>query len=155
MAKKRKKKRKKDTGYQAFVFGAKGILRLLVYTVIVIAVIFAGRVSYDFGYEVFHAAPLTPEGKTPKEVTLTVKKDMGIGQIADLLEDKGIVKSSLVFRVQEMFSDYRKAEKEGTYILDSSMDPEMILKILSQTVTEGQPKSLNQGNDTNGGSNDS
>lgn len=121
------------------------------------AIIYAGRVSYDFGYEVFHEAPLTPKGKIPKEATVYIEKDMNIGQISDMLEEKGIVRSSTVFRIQELFSDYHKKIKAGTYILDSSMNPEMILKILSQNITEGQPKPLKQDSDKekDGGSNDS
>lgn len=143
----KKKKKKKNTGYQAAVFTIKGILRILVYIVVVMAIVYAGRVSYDFGYEVFHEAPLTPNGKIPKEATVYVEENMDIGQIADMLEKKGIVRSSMVFRIQELFSDYHKKEKTGTYILDSSMEPEMILKILSQNVTDGQPKPLKHDDD--------
>ena len=47
------KKKKKDAGYRTAVSGARGVIRILVYVCLAVALIFLGREAYALGYEVF------------------------------------------------------------------------------------------------------
>ena len=48
------RRKKQDTTYQVALFGAKGIVRLLVYILILIIIIWIGRTAYVFGYSIFN-----------------------------------------------------------------------------------------------------
>lgn len=133
-----KKKKKKNTGYQVAVSGAKGILRLLIYICVIFIILFAGKSAYHFGYAIFYQeAVASPEEAV--EVTVTVEEGDSAMKVARILENRGLVESALIFRMQELVSNYHGLIKPGTYILNTAMEPEQMLRILSQTDTTGQP----------------
>lgn len=135
--------KKKDVGYQAAVSGAKGILRILFYALVVIAIIYAGKTAYSFGYGVFNQVPVAAKGQG-QDVTVVVEEGDSVKDVAKTLERRGVIADSDIFRVQEYLSDYRDKIKPGTYILNTEQTTEEILAILSQENTEGQPTILNE-----------
>ncbi|HIR25015.1 MAG TPA: endolytic transglycosylase MltG [Candidatus Egerieimonas faecigallinarum] len=136
------KKKKKNTGYQVAVSGAKGILRLLIYLCVLLAILFAGSTAYNFGYAIFYQEAVASSNEAV-EVTVTVEEGDSAMTVARMLENRGLVENALVFRMQELISDYHGQIKPGTYILNTAMEPEQMLKILSQTDTTGQPEQQN------------
>ena len=135
--------KKKDTGYRVAVSGAKGILRILLYALIIIAIIYAGKTAYSFGYAVFNQVPVAAKGQG-QDITVVVKEEDSVKEIARNLEKKGVITDDQVFRIQERISDYHNKIRPGTYILNTEQTTEEILAILSQENTEGQPVILNQ-----------
>ena len=139
--------KKKDAGYHAAVSGAKGILRILVYVLVAIAIIYVGKTAYSFGYAVFNQVPVAAKGQG-QDITVVVKEEDSVKDVAKTLERKGVIADDTIFRVQEYLSEYRGKIKPGTYILNTEQTTEEILAILSQEKTEGQPTILNQGGDS-------
>lgn len=133
------KKRKKGTAYQAAVSGAKGMLRLLVYICVVLAIIFAGKTAYSFGYLIFDQHPMAATAEEGQDVTVIVKEEDSVYDVGETLEAKGLIERPVVFWMREKLSDYRGEIKPGTYLLNTSQDVEVILAILSKENTEGQP----------------
>ena len=79
-----------------------------------------------------------------QDITVVVKEEDSVKEIARNLEKKGVITDDQVFRIQERISDYHNKIRPGTYILNTEQTTEEILAILSQENTEGQPVILNQ-----------
>lgn len=58
-----------------------------------------GKVTYQFGYDIFNQHAMSPgEGQ---EVTVVIKEDATSYDIAKTLKSKGLIDNALVFVVQE------------------------------------------------------
>ena len=66
-----------------------------------------------------------------QEVTVVVKEDDSVYDIAKTLESKGLVEDALVFWVQEKLSNYSGQMKPGTYLLSTAYTPSRIMGILA------------------------
>jgi UPF0755 protein len=64
-------------------------------------------------------------------VTVEVTPGMGANQVAALLEEHGVIRSSLSFRVQARLDDRATRIKAGTYELERGLSTDQILEILS------------------------
>lgn len=85
--------------------------------------------AYDFGYRVFREEPMAPA--PGREVTVSVTEGKSVGDVAKILEEKGLVRDSNLAYVQIMLSEYRTAIKPGIYTLNTSMTTEEMLKEMS------------------------
>nr|WP_297885953.1 endolytic transglycosylase MltG [uncultured Blautia sp.] len=114
---------------KAGVFVAGGAFKIALYVCLVVLVIWIGRTSYQFGHDIFNQQPMSPgEGQ---EITVVVKEDDSVYDIAKTLESKGLVEDAKVFWVQEKFSNYKGQMKPGTYLLSTAYEPSRIMAILS------------------------
>lgn len=101
---------------------------------VMILLIAGGRMAYQFGYDVFAQQALSdPPGK---ESAIAVQEGDSIAEIAETLEQKGVIQNALVFRVQELLSKYHGEIQPGTYVLNSSQTPDEIIQILTGTLSE-------------------
>lgn len=85
--------------------------------------------AYDFGYRVFREEPMSPA--PGREVTVSVTEGKSVGDVAKILEDKGLVRDSNLAYVQIILSEYRTAIKPGVYNLNTAMTIEEMLKEMS------------------------
>lgn len=122
--------KRKDRGMRVAVSGIRGMIRLILFVVIAIGLIFLARETYQLGYSVFNQKPVDKgEGR---EVRITITEDMSVGEIGELLKHSGLIKEDLlVFRVQELVSDYHNKLTPGTYILRTGMTPDEMLRVLA------------------------
>lgn len=129
-------KKKKGTGYKVAVFGAKGILRILIYILVGCSVILLCKTAYSFGYSIFkQEAMVEAPGQA---VTVVIPEGSSALDIGEILEKKGLVESPIMFVLQEYLSTYHGDLKAGTYLLNTSMIPDEIMEILSGENTESQ-----------------
>lgn len=133
------KKRKKDTAYRSAVSGAKSVLRVLVYICVILAIIFAGKAAYSFGYLVFDQHPMAETEEEGQDVTVVIKEEDSVYQVGKILESKSLIERPDIFWVQEKLSDHSGKIQPGTYLLNTCQTPEEMLEILSGENTEGQP----------------
>lgn len=138
------KKRKKDTAYRTAVSGAKSVLRVLVYICVILAIIFAGKAAYSFGYLVFDQHPMAATEEEGQDVTVVIKEEDSVYQVGKILESKGLIERSDIFWVQEKLSDHSGKIQPGTYLLNTCQTTEEMLEILSGENTEGQPSQEEQ-----------
>ncbi|MDD3339455.1 MAG: endolytic transglycosylase MltG [Lachnospiraceae bacterium] len=129
-------KRKKDAGYRAAILGAKGVIRILIYILIAIGIIYLAGSAYTFGYAVFNQKPISAE--PGQAVTVIVPDGASAHDIGKILEQKGLIESALIFTAQEKLSGYKDALLPGTYILNTAMTADEMMAILAQENTEGQ-----------------
>ncbi|MBS6194757.1 MAG: endolytic transglycosylase MltG [Clostridiales bacterium] len=133
------KKRKKDMAQRAAIGGIKGLIRLLIYGCVILAIIYAGRTAYRFGYLVFDQHPMAATKEEGQDVTVVVKEEENVYDIGKTLRDKGLIERPVIFWMQEKLSDYRGKIQPGAYLLNTSQNVEEILEILAKENTEGQP----------------
>ena len=66
---------------------------------------------------------------------MTLTGDMKNKEVAELLERKGLVKDADIFRMQLKINKYDDQLKPGAYILNTSMTPKDMMKVLSGNVS--------------------
>ena len=115
---------------------AGGIFRIVLYVCVVVLIIWVGKTTYQFGYDVFNQQAMSPgEGQ---EVTVVIKEDTSVYDIGRILEKKGLIKDALVFWVQEKMSNYSGDLRPGTYLLSTAYTPTRLMAILAgDTEQEG------------------
>lgn len=144
-------KRKADAGYKAAVFGAKSILKILFYVLVVIVIIYLSKKAYAFGYAVFNQVPMAQE--PGQAVTVIIPEDSSVYDIGKTLERKGLIEDAAIFVVQERLSSYHGDLKAGTYLLNTSQTADEMMEILSWENMEGvlQTEDDESGEDENVG----
>lgn len=130
--------KKKNVAYQSAVSGAKGLLRLLIYVLVLIAIVYVGKTAYNFGYLVFDDTPAASE-EDGEEISVLIPEDTGVYDIGVILKENGLIDRPVIFWVQEKLSEYRGEIQPGTYILKTSQTVEEMLEIMAGVNTEGQP----------------
>lgn len=119
----------KDRVGKAGMVLASGVFKIALYVCVVVLIIWIGRTTYQFGYDVFNQQAMSPgEGQ---EVTVVIQEGDSVYDIGRILERKGLVKDALVFYVQEKISNYRGQLKPGTYLLSTAYTPTRIMGILA------------------------
>lgn len=107
------------------------ILKSIAVVAVVLFLVIGGRTAYQFTYQVFANQALSdPPGK---EVAITVQDGENVAEVAEVLEQMGVIRDALVFRVQERFSEYRGVIRTGTYHLNSAQTPDEIIQVLTGT----------------------
>ena len=103
----------KDRVGAAGVIVAGGFFKIALYVCVAVLVIWIGKVTYQFGHNIFNQQAMNPgEGQ---EVTVVIKEDATSYDIAKTLKSKGLIEDTLVFWVQEKLSNYSGKMKPGTY----------------------------------------
>ena len=117
----------RDRVGNAGVIVAGGAFKIALYVCIVVLIIWLGRLSYQFGHDIFDQQPMSP--REGQEITVVVKEDDSVYDIAKTLESKGLVEDAKVFWIQEKLSNYKGQMKPGTYLLSTAYEPSRLLAI--------------------------
>lgn len=115
---------------------AGGAFKTALYVCVAVLIIWLGKTTYQFGYDIFNQQAMSPgEGQ---EVTVVIKDGTSAYEIGKILERKGLVKDALVFYIQEKLSNYDGKLRPGTYLLSTAYTPNRIMSILAgDTEQEG------------------
>lgn len=112
------------------------IIKVALSVVIIIAIFKMAVAAYDFGFQVFADIPVSEgEGRT---VSVVVSGTQDIKDIAKMLEEKGLIRNDLVFVIQEKLSEAEGSIVSGTYELNTAMNAEQIIAVLTNTVEEDE-----------------
>lgn len=110
------------------------VTKILFAIVIVMAIYSGALTAYDFGYRIFAEKPMSV---TPgNEVEFVIEEGMGTAEVADMLEARGIIRDAMIFKIQNRLSHYSSGFLAGTYTLNTSMDNDEIMAILSGEVSQ-------------------
>ena len=113
------------------------LVRLAICILVIVGIYSLGKTAYSCGYSIVSNAPVDPE--PGRDVEVTVSGDMDIKDIAKLLERRGLISDSDIFRLQLKVNKYEDKLKPGSYELNTSMTPKEIMEALSaETVEEDE-----------------
>lgn len=109
------------------------VIKVIVLAVVVMFVFRTSTEAYDFGYRVFADEPVSVSGG--RTITVGIAQDADIKDIAEMLQEKGLIEDANLFVVQELLSAYHDEILPGIYDLSTSMTASEMLEIMS-TPTE-------------------
>ncbi len=115
--------------YSAAVFGMKTTMRLLVYILVFLFVIFCGRTAYSYGYHLFNEQGM--EASPGTDVAVTIPEGASVREIGVILRDNGLIDNVNLFVIQERLSNYRGEMQSGIYTLNTSEPPTELIAIIS------------------------
>ncbi len=117
------------------------IIKVVVVAAIVILIFRGATKAYDFGYKVFADEPVSLSGG--RTITVGISENMTITDIAQMLEEKGLIEDAKLFVVQELLSAYHGEIVPGIYDLSTTMKAEEMLEIMATPTEdpEAQPES--------------
>lgn len=105
------------------------IFNILLALTVVMVVYIGATAAYNFGYRLFAEKPMSLAPGIEKVVV--IEEGMGVGEVADMLEESGVIRDALIFKVQNRFSHYTIGFQAGTYTVNTSMTNEEIMAVLS------------------------
>lgn len=117
------------------------IIKVIVIAAVVMFVFRSATAAYDFGYKVFADKPVSVSGG--RTITVGIAQDADIKEIAEMLQEKGLIEDAKLFVIQEFLSAYHGDILPGIYDLNTGMTAEEMLEIMS-TPTE-EPESTDTG----------
>ena len=133
-------------GMVGFYMNVKYLIVATLETIIKVAVI-AGAIvfifrgatqAYDFGYRVFADQPVSVTGG--RTITVGIAENASVKDIAQMLQEKGLIEDSNLFIVQELLSAYHGKILPGIYDLSTEMTAGQMLEIMSTPVEEADKK---------------
>ena len=136
-------KKNRDVGYAVALFGAKGVIRILLYVLVAIFFISIARMSYVFGYSIFNEQAIA--SAPGQDVLVEIPEGASTREIADILVKNDLIESGWIFIAQERLSSYHGKLQSGTYLLNTSEKPTEMMRIMAGIDTEGQPGAGSQG----------
>ena len=105
-------------------------------------------IGYDYAYRVFGEKPVSSgEGRA---VSVTISSSMDTEDIGKLLENKGLIRDSKLFVIQEKLSVNAGEIVPGIYELNTNMTAEQMIEIMAgdyiseEKDTEASPLSYNE-----------
>ena len=105
------------------------IIKLVVAVILIMLIYMGAMMTYDFGYRIFAEKPMSSgEGK---EYTIVIEEGMSTSAVVDKLEEDGVIRSALVFKIQNRLSHYKGGFRVGTYTINTAMENEEIMAVLS------------------------
>jgi UPF0755 protein len=105
------------------------LLRLAILILVIVGIYRIGAYTYAYCYSIVSDAAV--DEAPGRDVSVNVTSDMSAKSVARLLEKKGLVEDATVFRLQLKANDYDDKLKPGSYILNTSMKPREMMKILA------------------------
>ena len=133
-------------GMVGFYMNVKYLIVATLETIIKVAVI-AGAIvfifrgatqAYDFGYRVFADQPVSVTGG--RTITVGIAENASVKDIAQMLQEKGLIEDSNLFIVQELLSAHHGKILPGIYDLSTEMTAGQMLEIMSTPVEEADKK---------------
>lgn len=104
--------------------------KTLLFVLVVFLMVFVCKTLYDFGQKIFREEAMSSsEYAITKDIT--IPEGTSVMDVADLLEEEGMIEDSKLFFVQVLLSDYYKKFVPGTYTISTDMKPTEIMVTIS------------------------
>ena len=131
-------KERRDFMNGKYLVGAviEAVIKVIVIAVVVMFVFRTATTAYDFGYKVFADKPVSVSGG--RTITVGIAESANVKDIAQMLEEKGLIEDARLFVVQELLSAYHGEILPGIYDLSTSMTAEEMLAVMSTPAEESK-----------------
>lgn len=110
------------------------IVKVVILAAVVMFVFRGATQAYNFGYKVFADEPMSISGG--RTITIGISDGMSINDIAQMLEDKGLIEDAKLFVVQELLSAYHGEIIPGIYDLSTAMTAQEMLAVMAAPTEE-------------------
>lgn len=132
--KQKKKEEKKQTRKKKRKYLWLRLMRDLILVALVVVLSIGG---YHFFYDVFADVPVASSEATSEDITVRVDSGMSDLAVAKMLKKSGLVENAYVFFAQvKIFADSGSSIQPGTYQLNTYMNGQEIIEVLTQTEEE-------------------
>ena len=112
------------------------VIKIVVAVFLIMFVYDAAVKAYDYGYRVFAEEPMTVgEGRI---ISIYIREEDSVKDIGKNLQDKGLIRDSNLFIIQELLSEYHGKILPGIYDLNTSMSAEEMLEIMATKPEEAE-----------------
>lgn len=91
--------------------------------------------AYEFGYRIFAEEPVS-SAEMAKVISISISEDATAMNVAEVLEEKGLIRDANLFYVQEYLSGHHGEMKPGIYELSSDMTSEQMIEIITAEPAE-------------------
>lgn len=112
------------------------IVKVVVVAAVVMFVFRGATQAYEFGYKVFADEPMSISGG--RTITVGISDNMSTSDIAQMLEEKGLIEDARLFVVQELLSAYHGEITPGIYDLSTAMTAQEMLAVMSVPAEEAE-----------------
>lgn len=119
---------------QFIVSAATAIVKITVLILVVRFVAGAASEAYDFGYRVFSEEPVS--GEPGIAYTVELSEETTPKQVAQALEDYGLIRDKDLFYVQYLLSPHKDELMPGEYELSTAMTAEQMIEIMSSSYVD-------------------
>lgn len=110
------------------------ILKVILFAYIIMCIYRAAIAAYDYGYRVFAEPPVAlGEGRI---ISVYVENDNTTKDVAKMLQEKGLIRDSRLFLVQELLSEHHNKIQPGIYDLSTAMTSQEMLAIMAASAPE-------------------
>ena len=109
------------------------IIEAIVALCVILGIAGAFLLAHDFGYTAYANEPFGMN--KDKKIELVVESGSSLIDVAEELEDKGMIASKYAFWLRSKFSEYNGLMKAGTYEINETMGNDDILAVITQTGT--------------------
>lgn len=119
---------------QFIVSIATAAVKIAALVIIVRYVTTAATEAYSFGYRIFSEEPMS--GEPGIVYTVALSEETTPKQVAQALEDYGLIRDKNLFYVQYLLSPHKDELMPGNYDLSTAMTAEQMLEIMSSSYVE-------------------
>lgn len=116
-------------------------VKICKYVIMVVVIVICATAAFNFGSSIFNSEGVDPSPGT--DMPVTVQEGTTIDDLADTLEEYGIIKDTTIFKIQSYVYD-TKSIKPGTYIFNTSQSGEQIYEIIKEGPEEKKEDKTNQ-----------
>ncbi len=110
------------------------IIKVVVIAAVIVFVFRSATQAYEFGYRVFADQPMSVSGG--RTITVSVGETDSVKEIAQMLEERGLIEDAKLFIVQELLSAYHGKLQPGIYDLSTDMTAGEMLEIMGTATAE-------------------
>ncbi len=110
-------------------------VKIILLVVVVMVTYKYAMQAYEFGYRIF-AEPPVSSAETAKVISISISEEATAMDIAEVLEEKGLIRDANLFYVQEYLSGHHGELKPGIYELSSDMTSEQMIDIMTAEPAE-------------------
>lgn len=110
------------------------IVKVVILAAVVLFIFRGATQAYDFGYKVFADEPMSILGG--RTITVGISDSMSTSDIAQMLEEKGLIEDAKLFVVQELLSAHHGEIAPGIYDLSTAMTAQEMLALMAAPAEE-------------------
>ena len=109
-------------------------VRALINVMLILVLVEGFSNAYHFTHKLFSDYPYV--AASSETIRVTIEEGSSVQQVAEMLDELGIVDGKYLFMARVYIGDYRDKMKAGTYMLGPGMTPDEICKEICNIQSE-------------------